>query len=306
MNNDFDLLKNKLSIIITTYNRANLLKKTLECLRDSPVKCCRITVLNNKSTDNTLSVCDSLSCSFINFQVITHPVNLGGGCENYIHAIEYCATEYMWILADDDEYDFSGFGDVAKHIIAGDVELIQVGAHSDRMWNWGVKDTPENLCKMGYNYFKYSSFLPCTIFKYEFFCKYIKQAYDYIHYRYPHMPCLVKAYENNSRVYLSKRRIVRAVIGNQAYSNYIPIRGYAFVAMLLKNRAQRRMVMLSQYNNSLARCLLIWIYRRFIPSTPEGKLVISLIFSYCSLFEKLIVCLLYLPIKISGCLFIKK
>ncbi len=306
MNNNPNSLENRLSIIITTYNRSNLLKKTLEYLKESPIRGCRITILNNKSTDDTLTICDLFRDSFDKLQVITHPVNLGGGCENYIHAIDYCDTEYMWILADDDEYDFSNFEDVAEHIIAGDVDLIQVGAHNDRTWNWGVKDTPENLCNMGYNYFKYSSFLPCTIFKYDFFCRYIKQAYDYIHYRYPHMPCLVKAYENNSNVYISKQRIVCAVMGNQAYSNYIPIKGFAFVATLLKNRAQQRMIMLSQYNSNLARLFLIWTYRRFIPNTPEGQLVKSLIFSYCSPVEKLIICLLYLPVKVLSCLFAKK
>lgn len=301
-----NLLENKLSIIITTYNRADLLKKTFEYLKESPIRKCRITVLNNKSTDNTLDICESYRQYFTDFTIITHPVNLGGGCENYIHAIDYCDTEYMWILADDDEYDFSYFEDVTERINESDVDLIQVGAHNDCKWDWGIIDTPRNLCNMGYNYFKYSSFLPCTIFKYDFFCKYIKQAYDYIHYRYPHMPCLVKAYECNSKVYLSKHRIVYAIMGNQAYSSYIPIKGFAFVATMLKKRKQQRIVMSSQYNKNLAYCFLVWTFRKFIPNTPEGKLVKYLIYSYCSTIEKLIIILLYFPVKILSWLYSKK
>lgn len=38
------------------------------------------------------------------------------------------------------------------------MNIIHVGAHNDGEWNWGICDTPKSLEKMGYAYFRYSSF----------------------------------------------------------------------------------------------------------------------------------------------------
>ena len=45
-----------LEIIVITYNRAELLGTTLDRLAASPFSTCRITVLNNASTDHTQQV----------------------------------------------------------------------------------------------------------------------------------------------------------------------------------------------------------------------------------------------------------
>ena len=233
-------IEEQLSIIITSYNRVELLDRTLSQLKDSPIRNCRMTILDNHSIKNTFGVFEKYRDIFPSLSFHAHKVNLGGGCENYIHAIDYCDTEYMWILADDDTYNFDEFADVESHIMEGDVDLIQVGAHNDVPWDWGVVDTPRNLYNRGYKFYKYSSFLPCTIFRCDYFCKYIKQAYDFIHFRYPHFPCLVSAFENDIPIYLSKRRIVTAEIGEQAYSYYVCIRGFVVASDFLSRLQDRR------------------------------------------------------------------
>lgn len=233
-------IEEKLSIIITSYNRVELLDRTLSQLMYSPIRNCRITILDNHSTSDTRGVFVRYKDSFPTISFHVHKVNLGGGCENYIHAIDYCDTEYMWILADDDTYNWGYFADVEEHILSADVDLIQVGAHNDGPWDWGAVDTPRNLLKKGYKYLKYSSFLPCTIFRYDYFCRYIKDAYDFIHFRYPHFPSLVSAYENDTPIYVSKTRIVTAEIGAQAYNYYVCIRGFVFASDYLSCKNDRR------------------------------------------------------------------
>lgn len=290
-----------LSIVITTYNRSKELQNTLEQLSKSPIKDCRITVLNNCSTDNTLDICDKYISQFRCLSVVSHPVNLGGGCENYIHAISFCETEYLWMLADDDNYDFSHFDDVEREIKSQNYDIIQVGAHDDGQWDWGIADTPKKLRERGYNYFKYSSFLPCSIFRYSYFCRFIKQAYDGIHYRYPHMPCLLKAYTEDVLVYLSKKRVVTASVGVQSYSFYIPLRGFAILSSYLTSKLEKRLLIKSAFPDKTERFVLKIILHDSIPSDYEGKMVLYRLFSVCSLKEKLIICTSIIPI-----LFLKK
>lgn len=230
----------QLSIVITSFNREELLDRTLSQLLSSPIRSCRITILDNHSTKDTRGVFEKYKTQFPSIHFHSHKVNLGGGCENYIHAIDYCDTEYMWILADDDTYNFDVFTDVEDQILKGDVDIIQVGAHNDGNWDWGVTDTPRNLYNKGYKFFKYSSFLPCTIFRYEYFCKYMKQAYDFIHFRYPHFPSLVSAFENDTPIYVSKKRIITAEIGAQAYSYYVCIRGFVMASDFLSRLRDKR------------------------------------------------------------------
>lgn len=300
--NGMELIEKYLSIVIPTFNRKEQLKETLDQLLLSPVKNCRITILNNCSTDGTLELCNSYSSLFKNFSIVSQPVNLGGGCENYIHSISYCETEYLWILADDDSYDFSNFDDVFEELKNSKYDIIQVGAHDDCEWKWGVADTPKELVNRGYNYFKYSSFLPCTIFRYTYFCKYIKEAYDGIHYRYPHMPSLINAYKYDVIVYLSKKRIVTASVGVQSYSSYIPLRGFALLSSRLSNKAEKRQLITCAFPDKIEKFILKIILNSSIPFNYEGNMVLYRLFSVCTFREKFIVCGGILPIFVLRCL----
>lgn len=48
--NKTEIFENKLSIIITTYNRSSYFEETLKSLASSPLVCCSITILNNCSS----------------------------------------------------------------------------------------------------------------------------------------------------------------------------------------------------------------------------------------------------------------
>lgn len=291
-------LSESLSIVIATFNHQELLSSTLHALLKSPVRDCRITVLNNKSTDGTLSVCENFKKLFKRLDVYTQPVNLGGGSENYIHGIEFCDTEYIWHLADDDQYDFTYFSDVEDAILSGRYDLIQVGAHQEGKWDWGVADTPRHLCEKGYKYFRFSSFLPCDIFRYSYYTKYIKEAYSAISLWYPHMPCLIHAYNDDIQIYVSKRRIVTAIIGHQSYNTFVPRRGFIILSDMLQTKEDKRRCIESQITDSLDMAFLKFIYYGRIPNNAEKGSIYKRLYNVLSLKEKIVVIAGYLPATI--------
>jgi len=108
-------MKNNLEIIIITYNRSKYLEKTLLQIKDSPISNYKITILNNCSTDNTLEICDKYKKYFKNFNIITNNKNIGGNA-NIARAFELATLDYVWVMCDDDNYDFSNWNKIEKEI----------------------------------------------------------------------------------------------------------------------------------------------------------------------------------------------
>jgi hypothetical protein len=184
-------------------------------------------------------MCKKYTNTFFCLNIITNKFNIGGNA-NILRAVEVSNGKYTWILADDDEYDFSECNDVFEMIIGGKVDLIHVGAHTDVAWDFGGRlETPRNLLKDGYPFFRFSSFVPCNIFKTASFYPYIVSGYDNIPNSYPHMPFLLSFFEKDKIIYLSQRQIVKAVIGNQRYSNKEFLVGWTNTACLLRTRKRR-------------------------------------------------------------------
>src|SRR4051812_4124120 len=105
----------QLEILIFTYNRAESLRRTLSQFTSEPIRNCRLTVLDNHSTDNTPQVCSEAQGSHSNLRIVRHPKNIGG-LANYLRAIELAAAPYSWVICDDDSYDFSKATDVFEEI----------------------------------------------------------------------------------------------------------------------------------------------------------------------------------------------
>lgn len=235
-----DILNRKLSIVITTYNRASSFRFTLESLAKSSLAYCPITILNNCSTDNTLEVAESYKDVFPNYRVVTHPLNIGGNA-NIIRSIEYADREYLWICHDDDKFDFSDIGDLARELEKGEVDLIHIGAHCDSLWKeyGGSLLNTRDLIKKGYPFFRYSTFTPCNVFKKQAFLPYLISGYNNIGNSYPIMPFLLSFYVENRKIYLTKKQIVLAQ-NNQSYNMDSFVRWIYNTSMLLPTKTGRR------------------------------------------------------------------
>lgn len=207
-----------LSIVIVTYNRARLLDRTLKNILHSPFQSCAITVLDNCSTDDTRTIALEHQRLHSNLVVITNRLNIGGDA-NIMRAMEYASTKYLWVLADDDTYDFSYCDDVIYKLCNEDIDLLHVGGHKELEVPSGNFSKPKEAIDNGYPYFKTSSFIPANIFKVELMRAALISGYKNIKNSYAHMPLFIKMYEKDASFYISKNKIVIAEIGEQKYTN---------------------------------------------------------------------------------------
>ena len=65
-----------ISVVICTYNRADRLRLALEALSQQTLSSRKfeVLVIDNRSTDNTSSICQSLQAKFVNFRYIYEPI----------------------------------------------------------------------------------------------------------------------------------------------------------------------------------------------------------------------------------------
>ncbi|GHV93955.1 hypothetical protein AGMMS50293_02750 [Spirochaetia bacterium] len=260
-------IKDYLEIVIITYNRSSFLDNTLKSLAKSIFSVCNITVLNNASTDDTQKICQNHKGNFENINIITNKFNIGGDA-NILRSVEVSNGIYTWILADDDEYDFSDCNDVVDMIVNQKADLVHVGANSELPWIFGGSfDTPRRLLYKGYSYFQFSGFISCNIFKTDIFYQYVIPGYKNIINLFPHMPFLISFYENNKNIYISKSKIIKAIPRNIGFSHHDFLEGYSSTACLLKNSKERKYFFYDQnvYNNKLKRAILpLWLLNSFL------------------------------------------
>ena len=99
-----------LELFLITYNRKEKCRLTLETVLadNSPVKNLPLTILDNCSTDGTSEMLAEFAKVHPNIRLIRHEKNIGGNA-NIAHAFEMARAPYVWVLCDDDKYDFSGW-----------------------------------------------------------------------------------------------------------------------------------------------------------------------------------------------------
>lgn len=110
-------LKNNLEVILPTYNRKKCLEQTFKQIfaHNSPIRGLDITVLDNASSDSTDDLIKHWKSDFKNLKYIRNNRNIGGNA-NIARCFELAAKKYLWVLCDDDFFDFSHFDEVEKAI----------------------------------------------------------------------------------------------------------------------------------------------------------------------------------------------
>ena len=113
-------INKKLQIYLITYNRKEKLKFTLNSImaESSPIRNFDIMILDNSSTDGSSELIEEYCKKYSNIKHIRHPHNIGGNA-NIVRAFEMGANsgkEYVWVLCDDDKYDFSNWAELEDAI----------------------------------------------------------------------------------------------------------------------------------------------------------------------------------------------
>lgn len=195
-------IKNKLQIIIITYNRAEKLNKTLIQLleNDSPVKEYNILILDNNSTDNTSDLVKKFQIQHKNLSYIKNNINVGMG-GNITKAIELANKDYIWILGDDDNYCWDNWNEVEEGI-TNDKDIICV---SNEDLSKNKKSLDELLFQL--------VFLPAGIWKKSLVNDTImRNVYDNVYTIMPHLCPMIYAINKGANI-----QIVSKSIANYGY-----------------------------------------------------------------------------------------
>lgn len=239
-------IENYLDVCIITYNRASYLEATIKKFLGTPLKNCNIYVIDNCSTDNTRSVVEKYGDTI---KYHKNRFNIGLGA-NIMRALEFGEKPYIWIIGDDDDYDFEHIDDLIPVFDEGKIDLIHVGAHIDMPWTFGGQTiNTRTAVEQGYHFFKYSSFIGCDIVKRKAAEEYAIKGYDNIVNTYPHMPFMLSFFEENKPIYISKNRIAKAVLGNQSYNSDSLMKWWSNTSKLLKDYKDQRKCFFEQFNN---------------------------------------------------------
>ncbi len=202
----------KLGIVITTYNRAEHLKRTLAMLLadNSPVKDCQITVQSNHSSDETPNVVRSLQVAHPNLLYRENPYNLGIS-GNICKAMELADKEYHWNLCDDDRFDWQDWGEV-EHEINSKTPVI---CASNYMIPAKYRERVDyQLGQMG--------FVPAIIIRTELYTDTtIRNSFDNIFTLFPHLVPIVSFLNAGGKIHVISREVVTNGMEQETDCSYL-------------------------------------------------------------------------------------
>ncbi len=202
------VLAEKLDLALITYNRADALAQTLEQLASSPFAGCRLTILDNASTDDTPAVCARFADRFADFRPQRHARNVGAEA-NYLRAVEGLEKPYGWVLCDDDDLDFSDCDDVISAIEEGAVDVISVGAPGREDWAAG-RTTMSRLRDEDFRVYSVFVFMPNTIYRTAAIDPAaLVEGYRWIENLYPMFPFVRRLVERDAPVHVSRSLLVK-------------------------------------------------------------------------------------------------
>jgi abequosyltransferase len=116
----------KLSICISTYNRAAFIGATLKSIIDQATSECEIVVLDGASTDETERVVSGYVCESSRLRYVRQNEN-NGVDRDFDRAVELARGEYCWLMSDDDLLKPGALSAVLQ-AIQGNLSLVLVNA----------------------------------------------------------------------------------------------------------------------------------------------------------------------------------
>lgn len=191
-------IKDKLQIILITYNRAKHVKKTFEqfFFEDSPVKDCEFIVQDNNSIDNTRQIVEEFSKKHSNIKYTKNKYNLGIS-GTIARAIEIARKEYVWIIGDDDKFDFSNWQEVENAINKNEKMIC--------LARYALPEEHKN--NVAYQLFQLT-FITGGIYSTTLFNDTtIKNAFDNIFTLFPHLPPILFYINNGGKIYVVDKAV---------------------------------------------------------------------------------------------------
>jgi glycosyltransferase involved in cell wall biosynthesis len=265
------MVEDRLEIFVFTYNRAMSLERTLGQFAASPFRGCKITVLDNHSTDATPEVVDRLRKQLPRLCAVRHAKNIGG-LANYLRAPELSQGQYTWVICDDDSYDFSDVDDILKALDEGAFDVISVGVVGHNLPAGGQGGIQEFALKN--DFFLSHSFVPSMIFRTALFDEdVLRRGYDNIDTMFPHFPFLLRLAERDRGLLVSRGKIITKS-NNVGYSTFRFLTGWLQSCRRISSREARRKALSEVFGGSLFFKNIIYCIlteRNFRPTDYWGE-----------------------------------
>jgi glycosyltransferase involved in cell wall biosynthesis len=196
---------NLITVVIPTFNRSGYLKMTIEMLLMQTNFHFSIIVLDNCSTDNTYEIVKEFGDSRI--QYFKNRVNIGATA-NFLRAIEYCNTEWVWLIGDDDQPLINSieniYTDLQKY---PELDIINYSSIYERPDEKEFKTIDAFL--MNIDSYSNILFVSNNVFKLKFLLNYINVAYVHSNTMSPFFCMILAAREEvNLNIILSKNKII--------------------------------------------------------------------------------------------------
>lgn len=168
---------NNIAIYLITYNRKKHLQETFDQIlaKTSPIKNFDITILDNASNDGTSELIETYCLRYKNIKHIRHNINIGGNA-NIVRAYEMASNsgkEYVWVLCDDDFYDFSNWDKIEQALSSSKYDIIFMTSYLIR----NVKDIAQLTHQ--------ATFIPACIYRTNVITdEIIQNMYNMINYMF--------------------------------------------------------------------------------------------------------------------------
>lgn len=191
-------IKEKLDIVLVTYNRKELLNKTFEQIfaDNSLIKDFDIIVLNNASTDGTTELINEYCINYPNIKHIVNNKNIGGNANIAKALIEIPKKDYVWVLCDNDTYDWSSWTEIENAVEEGKDAIFT------RNCKYEIADIFYTATLASGCIYK-TNLIDSTV---------IENIYDFIKYLFPHLAPIANVINNKKSIYIVSKDIVHSGI----------------------------------------------------------------------------------------------
>lgn len=231
-----------LEIIIPTWNRFKYLERTLSQFANSPFKSCKITIIDNASTDNTPQVCEKYKNIFPNLRIIRNNKNIGLS-GNILRCYEIAEEEYMWLVGDNDNWDFSDCFEVINAIEKSEFDLIFIQGNDKTNLR---KTTIHELYEKGYgnSIIGLMGTISAYILKTELFTsECLQEGYKIAKYLYPQLAFMKKACDENFSVFISSKRIrIADANPSVSYNTLELVNGWVSSTLILEKKYAKELL----------------------------------------------------------------
>lgn len=187
-----------LEIFLPTYNRKRFLANTLAQLTapESPVRNCRMTILNNASTDGTKELLEEYAAKFPNIKVIHHPKNIGGNA-NITRCFELATAPFMWAVCDDDSFRWDHWHEIEDALLSNQYDILLTRKHDLK----GTSDIAKIIRQL--------TFLPAGIYRSKFITGAVLiNMFNNIPNLFPHMGLICEIINKKGSIFLPQGEII--------------------------------------------------------------------------------------------------